>query len=137
MGKTIEELEGVAFNAGGLSSHLIETCHRLIKKPLDNFTVEDMRIMIGQNIGTEYLMPLALTALSRDPLVAGDLYEGDLLSNVVHLPSNYWETHGDHLSQMRNIIAVALKKLSALDKKADRVHETLKRKLSEFLSRMK
>jgi len=38
--------------------------------------------MIGQEIGLDYLMPLALTELEKDPMVEGDLYPGDLLGYV-------------------------------------------------------
>jgi len=36
------------------------------KKVLNDFTVEDLGIMTGQNIGLDYLVPLAIGVLSDD-----------------------------------------------------------------------
>ena len=47
--------------------------------------------MIGQNIGLNYLIPLAIEQLQRDPLVAGDYYPGDLLAAVLHVDSAFWQ----------------------------------------------
>lgn len=37
------------------TSHLITECHRLRKVPLKDLTVGNLRIMIGQEIGLDYL----------------------------------------------------------------------------------
>lgn len=58
-------------------------CHRLRRKPLDQFVAEDLRIMIGQQIGLQYLLPRAIALLSADPLTEGDFYPGDLLKVVL------------------------------------------------------
>lgn len=39
------------------NSYLIQTCHKLRKKQLKDFEIEDLRIMIGQNIGLNFLIP--------------------------------------------------------------------------------
>jgi contact-dependent growth inhibition (CDI) system CdiI-like immunity protein len=52
--------------------------------------VEDLRIMIGQNIGLSYLLPLAIEQLQHDPLVAGDFYPGDLLEAVLRVEPSFW-----------------------------------------------
>jgi hypothetical protein len=36
---------------------LVRTCHALRQKPLREFTVEDLRIILGQNFSLEYLVP--------------------------------------------------------------------------------
>jgi hypothetical protein len=58
--KTLQELEGQDWGDSDFPSYLVRTCHALRRKPLRDFTVEDLRIMIGQNIGLNYLMPLAI-----------------------------------------------------------------------------
>ncbi len=45
--KTLEELEGVVWDEPDSASHLVTTCHALRRKPLGDFSVEDLRIMIG------------------------------------------------------------------------------------------
>lgn len=90
--KTLQELEGQDWGEPPFPSHLVRTCHALRRKPLRDFTVEDLRIMIGQNISLTYLIPLAIEQLQRDPLVSGDYYPGDLLQNVLRVKSDFWET---------------------------------------------
>jgi len=69
---------------------LVRRCRALMTKPLDEFDVEDLRIMLGQQIGVRHLLPLALRALSADPLAEGDFFPGDLLVVVSRLPADAW-----------------------------------------------
>jgi hypothetical protein len=64
------------------ASYLVRTVHALRARPLDSLDVEDLRILIGQEIGLDHLMPLALRTLETDPLAEGDFYPGDLLAAV-------------------------------------------------------
>jgi hypothetical protein len=89
--KTLENLEKDFWGAPTYTSHLVTTCHKLRKKPLEEFKVEDLRIMIGQNIGLKYLIPLAIEILENDLLVEGELYEGDLLKSVLASDEVYWK----------------------------------------------
>lgn len=91
--KTLEELEGKVWSEPEFDSALVLTCHRLRKKPVGKFTVEDLRVMISQEIGLEFLIPLALEVLKTDPLAAGDYYPGDLLHAIVTLPRDFWSDH--------------------------------------------
>ena len=42
------------------ATYLVRRCHEVRNKPLDEFTVEDLRLMIGQQIALQHLVPLAL-----------------------------------------------------------------------------
>lgn len=81
--KTLEQLEKDDWGDADAPTWLVQECHRLRRKPIEEFTTENLRIMIGQNIGLEYLVPKALEVLRTDPLAAGDYYDGDLLKAVV------------------------------------------------------
>jgi glycine betaine/choline ABC-type transport system substrate-binding protein len=72
-------------------SYLIQTCHQLRKKQLKDFEIEDLRIMIGQNIGLDFLIPLAIDELELDILAEGNFYEGDLLKNILTSDKEYWK----------------------------------------------
>jgi hypothetical protein len=87
MSETLEQLEGHRWAEAGFDSHLVSTCHRLWTKPVVEFTVEDLRIMIGQRLGLPHLVPLALNILEHDPLAEGDCYPGDLLMSLVSAES--------------------------------------------------
>lgn len=88
---TIEQLERDVWpepEAG--STNLVRRCTELRRKPLPDFTVEDLRIMLGQEIAVPVLLPRAVDVLLRDPLAEGDFYPGDLLRNVLRLPNSAW-----------------------------------------------
>ncbi len=87
---SIEELESDPWPQPNSDSHLVLECHRLRKLQLRLFTVENLRIMLGQDIGSRYLVPIALEHLEADPFVAGDFYPGDLLCSVLSLPREFW-----------------------------------------------
>jgi len=93
--KSLQDLEGVDWGEPTFPSHLVTTCHRLHRTPLQDFTVEDLRIMIGQQMGLPYLVPLALEHLRVNPFVSGDFYPGDLLKVVMLVAPAFWQTHPD------------------------------------------
>jgi hypothetical protein len=90
---SIEELENDPWPRPDLDSHLVLECHRLRKLQLRLFTVENLRIMLGQDIGSRYLVPMALEHLEADPFAAGDFYPGDLLCSVLSLPHEFWSAN--------------------------------------------
>jgi hypothetical protein len=103
---TIESLEGDVWGAPEYGSKLVTECHRLRTVPLGKFTVENLRIMIGQRIGLPYLVPLALERLEQDPWAAGDYHDGDLLLSVLRVPAAFWGSHADLLTRLTDIVAV-------------------------------
>src|SRR5262245_29383951 len=72
------------------ATYLIRTAYELHRKPVAELTTEDLRLLIGQEIGVEVLMPYALAVLASDPLAEGDFYPGDLLVAVLRMPPEYW-----------------------------------------------
>jgi hypothetical protein len=95
---TIEQLERDVWpDPEQSSTFLVRRCTELRRKPLSEFTVEDLRIMLGQEVGVQVLLPRAVDVLVREPLAEGDLYPGDLLRSVVRLPDSAWsDLHGQH-----------------------------------------
>ena len=81
---------------------LIKRCHELRTKPLRDFTVADLRIMIGQEVALNRLVPLALDRM-RDPLVEGDYYPGDLLASVLRVDAAFWEWSPGLTVEMRKL----------------------------------
>ena len=91
--KTLDQLEGIEWGEPNFGSYVVINCCRPRRVPLKDFTAEDLRLMIGQNISIEYLAPLALEQLELDPMVSGMYGDGDLLKSVQRLPSGFWEQH--------------------------------------------
>jgi hypothetical protein len=85
------------------ATRLIRTTHELRRKPVAALTPEDLRLLIGQQIGVEVLVPHALAKLAHDPLVEGDFYPGDLLVTVMRLPVDYWNAHPEQATTLRKI----------------------------------
>lgn len=104
--KTLENLEKDIWPAlsPDEGSHLIKTCTSLRKKPLQEFSTEDLRIMIGQEIGIHFLMPLAIETLTKDLFAEGDLYEGDLLKAVLEIESTFWDDHKTEWEELNELI---------------------------------
>jgi hypothetical protein len=89
--KSLENLEKDEWKIFDSDSRLVRRTKELRKIPLDNFTVEDLRLMIGQGFNLDYLIPLAIEKLTENILAEGDLYKGDLLQAVINSRQDYWD----------------------------------------------
>lgn len=88
--KSLQNLEKKVMTNDGYSSNLTARCTELLSRPLNEYSVEDMRIMIGQQVGLNYLIPLALEQLHINILSEGDYYAGDLLNVVLKVDKAFW-----------------------------------------------
>lgn len=83
---------------------MVERCHALRKLPIGSLSPGDLRLLIGQDIGTRFLMPLALEMFETDPLTEAEYYPGDLLSVAMKVPSEYW---GEHAVERKRLLYFA------------------------------
>lgn len=104
--QTLEQLENDIWPEPAYDSHLVMICHQLRKISLEKLTAEDLRILIGQQIGLRFILPLAMELLADNPWQQGDLYPGDLLCSVLGLPLVFWEQNSHLLVDLREILAV-------------------------------
>ena len=104
--KSLESLEKKTWPAlsSDEGSYLIKTCNSLRKKQLQDFTTEDLRIMIGQEIGLYFLMPLAIETLTDNLFAEGDYYEGDLLKSVLDVDTKFWDDNKDYWQKLNELI---------------------------------
>ena len=101
---TLEKLESSVWAAPDFDSHLVRRCHELRKIPLDKLTVEDLRILIGQQIGLKFLVDIAIEKLTADILAEGDFYPGDLLKSVIDIDKKYWSDNKEQKATITNLI---------------------------------
>lgn len=97
--KTLESLEKKVWpelSEMDKQDWLIVECNALRKKPIKDFSIENLRQMIEQDIGLEFLIPFALEKLEKDIISKGDCYEGDLLNNVLRSDEEYWKTNKEN-----------------------------------------
>lgn len=130
--KTLEILERKQWGDSPYDSHLVKTCYALRKKLLREFDNEDLRIMIGQNEGLDYLIPLAINSLKQNILSAGDFYEGDLLECVLKSDNQYWQREKDNYSIICDLFSRNEKTIMGSD-----LSDSLKKRLFESFSRFK
>jgi len=95
-------------------SALVSTCKRLYEKPLQDFIIEALRIMIGQEIGLEFLVPMALERLAENPFEHGDYYPGDLLMNLLRFPAGFSHKHQDLTWELADIVHDAASTIDTL-----------------------
>lgn len=115
--KTLQELEHSDWGEPTYPSGLVETCHRLRRKPLSEFTDADLRILIGQQISLPYLLPLAVERLDADPLLEAFYYSGDLLAAVLSVKPEYWSwpAEGDLYRKMCAVVTRVIALLPSLE----------------------
>ncbi|MFN8334237.1 MAG: contact-dependent growth inhibition system immunity protein [Cyclobacteriaceae bacterium] len=103
--KSLEQLENNYWDEPTYNSYVVTTSHAMRKKPLNEVTVDELRLAIGQGFGLDYLMPMAIEILKRDILTEGDLFEGDLLANVISRSTfNYWKLNKRHWNLVVRLI---------------------------------
>ncbi|KAA1240789.1 contact-dependent growth inhibition system immunity protein [Aquimarina sp. RZ0] len=114
--KTINQLENKAIpRPPEYESHLVKRCFDLANKKLKYFSPEDLRIMISQNIGLDYLMPIAIELLEKEPFIEADYYEGDLFLNVLKVDKIFWEKNLEFKEKILSIFKDNLDDFKQLD----------------------
>jgi hypothetical protein len=100
--QSLDDIEGATWGpAPEDATTLVAKVHELRRKPVGELTPEDLRLLLGQQVGVDVLLPRALELLKHDPLAEGDIYPGDLLAAVLRLPQSYWRQHPDHAQKIR------------------------------------
>lgn len=102
---TIESLEDDFWgNAPDDSTDLIMEIYSLRRKNIEDFSIENLRLLIGQNIALDILIPKTINVLYENVLAEGDYYEGDLLKAVVGCDADYWLKHPTEKNNMVSLI---------------------------------
>lgn len=125
--KTLEQLENEVWGDVEDESYLIDTCKRLRKTPISQFTAEDFRIMIGQDISLDILIPLAMDMLSQNILAEGHFYAGDLLVSVITSEEAFWKKNKGIWIAM---LALIDKNMAAIE--ADDPFKILRKHIANF-----
>ncbi len=108
--------------------------YKLYNKKIDAFTLEDIRFMIGQEIGVNYLVNIALDYLKDDIYIETEYYEGDLLNIILLLPPEFWEAHLIEKEKLIDLLQVNHDNISKLDLSID-VNRKIKQNINEFIKK--
>ena len=114
--KSLQELERCDWGEpSNDDTSLVTRCLRLRRKPLDEITAEDLRLMVGQQISLSILIPLAVERLEAEPLVECRFYPGDLLEAVFRTDEAFWASHPDSCQRIRRLVSGVRDALPSLD----------------------
>lgn len=113
--KTLTQLEGSDWGPSPSSSHIEQGCHELRYRALAEMQVEDLRLLVGQNIGLRYLMPIVFDILRRDPLAEGMHYPGDLLSATLRADPTFYRENRSAGAEIQEIAQRAIETLGKED----------------------
>lgn len=103
--KSIEQLEKEIWkNPSEFPTDLVEKCYRYRKISIAKLTDEQIRLLISQKIGIEYLIGIALEKLERNILTECDFYEGDLLMAVSSLPTEFWNENQAEFLTFKSLV---------------------------------
>lgn len=133
MHKTLEELESIFLEfPTNNATFLIKKVYEIRRKKLNSYTIEDLRLMIGQNQGLNYLVPIALKVLKSDPFSEGDFYEGDLLTSVLSCTCQFWQSNPEQIEMMNAVIQLAVVKMDDIE-----ITDSIKRSILKLIEEYK
>lgn len=104
--QTIEERESV----GASTPSFVERCIELADVPLKRFLPSDLRVMLGQQIAPEYLLPLALAYLEIHPELESEYCEFDLLAFTADQKPTFWRRNPELMAKMEIVLDGAIDK---------------------------
>jgi len=140
MNKSISQLEGWKWKNeiptrethGGIECRFYE----LHNQPLSNLDLSDIRFLIGQNSGLEYLVPIAVSKLKEDIFLEVEYYPGDLLCSLflINNEPNYWKSHTKEKQELIDLYTEQKKNLGSIDAN-DEIIQKIKEAYKEFLNK--
>ena len=105
----------------------------LSQKADKDFSIEDLRFIILQEIGLSRYIPMAIQKLEDNIFAEGDFYEGDLLSAVLQVSDEYWKSHNEERVALARLLAnMSESQHSFLD---NELPHQLGRLVNDFLNR--
>jgi hypothetical protein len=90
------------------------TVSGIAARSLEHAKSGDLRLLLGQRIGLEYLVPKALELVAERPLQEADYYPGDLLSVLLRIDKAFWESHPTELHWLLSILRLAIERYGTI-----------------------
>lgn len=133
--KSIEELEGDYWvTPPSFPTELVKSVFFLRKKLLIDFDSNDLRILISQNVGLEYLIPKAIDRLKENILEEALYYPGDLLLTLLTLDNTYWLKKEFEKKQFVTLIKKSKYSIINSDVIDNDIKEDLRTSIDKFIS---
>jgi len=116
--KSLQDLEGDDWGEPRLDiawSSLVQSVYRLRRVPVCEFSADDLRRLITQQLSLDYLVPLAIEALEADPWMPGDSVIGVLLRSLLSIKTEFWRDRPDLWRALGPVLDRAVSIASTLD----------------------
>jgi hypothetical protein len=129
MAKSIEQLENDYWKEPvEFQSNLVINCYKYRKIPINELTIEQLRLLVSQKIGLKHIVRLGIKELAKNVLAEGDFYEGDLLVAISNLTLEFWKENQSEFIAFKNIFEENCEtiKLELSEKKFERIRENIK-----------
>lgn len=97
------------FEITGAEAGFIMKIHAIRNKCLRDFSADEVRVCLVQDVGTVYLLTKALSLLETNPWIEAEHYDGDLLNTCIDIDGDCWDLVKDARDRMRAILATAKK----------------------------
>ena len=78
--------------------------------PVPDMSIFDLARACRQNLFLEAVVPISIQTLGQDVL-AGELYDGELVSALMHIPDDYWNMNYDQWSRFVPLAEAAFKEV--------------------------
>ncbi len=106
--KTLTEIENEDWGPPPPNeSGVVTRGHKFRYVPIADFTDEQLRFMLFQQIGLPTLVPAAIIWLRRDPIAGGNMIEGTLLQGLLEVPPAFYQAHPDLRKKVEVLIPIA------------------------------
>lgn len=126
--KSIEQLERDIWEAPlEFPTDLVKKCFQYRKINIGDLTNEQLRLLISQNIGLEYLIGIALEILEQDICAEGDFYKGDLLDSVSKVSKDFWSKKPTEYQKLKQLVELNSVKINSEmgEKQLNRIKERI------------
>lgn len=128
LSKSIEEIENDFWgNVPDNATSIVRSTYELRKKMLSMLDLDDMRLLIGQSIGLEVLIPHSLDFIADNPFVEALYFEGDLFKNIVFTDRTYWEKNPEIKLRLLNLFDKHKNQFDDIDMEDDLKDQVLKK----------
>jgi hypothetical protein len=139
LSKSISELEkwkwkgAIPSESDSYTEYRFYTLH---DKPISELDFSDIRFLITQNSGLEYLVPIAIEKLREDLFLETEYYPGDLFYSLLLINNspNYWETHPEEKDELIKLYGDQKQALGGLDL-TDELIQKIKEGYKDFLNK--
>lgn len=116
LGKSLNQLLGWTSGQPPYPTSLVGRGEAALATPLEDLTLEQIRLLVSQQFGLEPILPLAYNAMFPNPLVSVTFYDGDLLCACLRVKSEFWQEHPELWDRLHEI-------LESLDRALEGVNE--------------